>query len=178
MRARYASTASAPAKLEAEMAEIAHEIGTLKASDGPDLDALKIEVEDIQRAVAAAENAAIDAEAAHAAARQALEATRTPLTEAERRVQRLETEAKTLSKVLAVETKNMWPPVMDHVQVEKGFEKALGAALGDDLDAPVDPTAPMRWVGSAVDPSDPALPQGAAAACPNMSRLRPNLPAA
>ena len=149
------------AKLETEMAGIAHEIGTLKASDGPNLDALKIEVEDIQRAVAAAENAAIDAEAAHAAARQTLEATRTPLTEAERRVQRLETEAKTLSKVLAVETKNMWPPVMDHVQVEKGFEKALGAALGDDLDAPVDPTAPMRWVGSAVDPSDPALPQGA-----------------
>jgi chromosome segregation protein len=148
-------------KLEAEMAEIAREVDTLKASDGPNLDALRIEVEDIQRAVAAAENAAIDAEAAHAAARQALEATRAPLTEAERRVQRLETEAKTLSKVLAVETKNMWPPVMDHVQVEKGFEKALGAALGDDLDAPVDPSAPMRWVGSAVDASDPALPQGA-----------------
>ena len=75
------------------MAGIAHEVGTLKASDGPDLDALKIEVEDIQRAVAAAENAAIDAETAHAAARKALEAMRTPLTEAERRVQRLETEA-------------------------------------------------------------------------------------
>jgi len=149
------------AKLEAEMAGIAHEVDTLKATDGPNLESLKNEVDDIQRAVAAAENAAIDAEAAHAAARQALEATRTPLTEAERRVQRLETEAKTLSKVLAVETKNMWPPVMDHVHVEKGYEKALGAALGDDLDAPVDPTAPMRWVGSAVDPGDPALPEGA-----------------
>jgi chromosome segregation protein len=149
------------AKLEAEMAEIAREVGTLKAGDGPNLDSLKNEVEDIQRAVAAAENAAIDAEAAHAAARQALEASRTPLSEAERRVQRLETEAKTLSKVLAVETKNMWPPVMDNVQVEKGFEKALGAALGDDLDAPVDPTAPMRWVGSAIASDDPALPGGA-----------------
>jgi len=151
------------AKLEAEMAEIAREVDTLKASDGPNLETLKLEVEDIQRAVAAAENAAIDAEAAHAAARQALEATRTPLTEAERRVQRLETEAKTLSKVLAVETKNMWPPVMDHVQVEKGYEKALGAALGDDLDAPVDPSAPMRWVGSTVDSAEPALPEGAQA---------------
>ncbi len=149
------------AKLEAEMTGIADEIGALQATDGPDLDTLKLAVEDIQQATAAAENAAIDAEAAHAAARQALEATRAPLAEAERRVQRLETEAKTLSKVLAVENKNLWPPVMDHVSVEKGYEKALGAALGDDLDAPIDPSAPMRWVGSAVDGADPALPDGA-----------------
>ena len=148
-------------RLEAEMAEIERQLGALKATDGPNLAALTMAVEDIQRATAAAENAAIDAEAAHAAARQALEATRAPLADAERRVQRLETEAKTLSKVLAVETKNLWPPVMDHVSVEKGFEKALGAALGDDLDAPIDPSAPMRWVGSTIDPSDSALPDGA-----------------
>jgi chromosome segregation protein len=151
------------AKLEAEMAEIVREIGTLQATDGPDLASLKIAVDDIQQATAAAENAAIDAEAAHAAARQALEATRAPLADAERRVQRLETEAKTLSKVLAIENKNLWPPVMDHVSVEKGYEKALGAALGDDLDAPIDPSAPMRWVGSTIDPSDPRLPEGASA---------------
>ncbi|MFA6267376.1 MAG: chromosome segregation protein SMC [Pseudolabrys sp.] len=149
------------ARIEAELAEVAREVDTLKASAGPDLAALTLEVEDIQRALANAENAAVDAEAAHAAARAALEATRNPLTEAERRVQRLETEAKTLSKVLAVESKNLWPPVMDNITVDKGFEKALGAALGDDLDAPVDPTAPMRWVGSAVDATDPALPDGA-----------------
>jgi chromosome segregation protein len=154
--------ANRSARLEAEITEITSELGALQATDGPDLAALTAAVDDIQRATATAENAAIDAEAAHAAARQALEATRAPLAEADRRVQRLETEAKTLSKVLAVETKNLWPPVMDHVSVEKGFEKALGAALGDDLDAPVDPSAPMRWVGSAIDASDPALPDGAA----------------
>lgn len=151
------------AKLETEIAEITREVGTLQATDGPDLAALTLAVEDIQRAVAEAENAAIEAEAAHAAARETLEATRAPLAEAERRVQRLETEAKTLSKVLAVENKNLWPPVMDHVSVEKGYEKALGAALGDDLDAPIDPSAPMRWVGSTVDPSDPVLPDGCSA---------------
>lgn len=150
-------------KIEAEMAEITREIETLDGRSGPDLAALTTEVEDLQQALANAENAAIDAEAAHAAARAALEASRTPLTEAERRVQRLETEAKTLSKVLAVESKNLWPPVMDHITVDKGFEKALGAALGDDLDAPIDATAPMRWVGSAVDANDPALPDGATA---------------
>ena len=75
-------------------------------------------------------------------------------------MQRLDTEAKTLMKLLAVETKNMWPPVIDNIVVEKGYEIALGAALGDDLDAPVDQTSAMRWVGAIADPSDPALPEG------------------
>ncbi|HVZ54211.1 MAG TPA: chromosome segregation SMC family protein, partial [Pseudolabrys sp.] len=148
------------ARSASELAEIERELSVLQANQGPDLAVLAQAVEEIQAAVAAAEAAALTAEAAHATARQELEATRNPLAEAERRVQRLETEAKTLSKVLAVETKNLWPPVMDAIAVDKGFEKALGAALGDDLDAPVDPSAPMRWMGSAIDPSDPALPDG------------------
>ena len=56
-----------------------------------------------------------------------------------------------------------WPPVMDALTVSEGYEKALGAALGDDLDAPVDQTAPMRWAGAGPDPSDPALPEGVTA---------------
>jgi chromosome segregation protein len=54
----------------------------------------------------------------------------------------------------------MWPPVIDLLTVAKGFEAALGGALGDDLDAPVDANAPLRWVGAAAD-GDPALPSGA-----------------
>lgn len=149
------------AKLESELAGIEQELATLQATDGPDLAALTAAVDAAQAAVAAADTAAVDAEVAHTVARQKLEAARGPLTEAERKAQRLETEAKTLSKVLAVETKNLWPPVMDNIAVEKGYEKALGAALGDDLDAPIDPTAPMRWMGSSVDPADPRLPDGA-----------------
>jgi chromosome segregation protein len=89
-------------------------------------------------------------EAAHVAARQKLEASRAPLAEAEKRVQRLETEAKTISKLLNGETKNLWPPIIDGVNVARGYEKALGAALGDDLDAPVDPSAPMRWTSGPI----------------------------
>src|SRR6202042_762451 len=100
-------------------------------------------------------------EAGHVAARQRLEATRAPLSEADRRVQRLETEARTISKLVNGETKNLWPPIIDGVTVAKGYEKALGAALGDDLDAPVDPSAPMRWTNSGVTEGDPALPAGA-----------------
>ena len=96
-------------------------------------------------------------------ARDDIDAARAPLAAAERSVQRLETEAKTIGKLLAVENKNLWPPVMDALSVAEGYEKALGAALGDDLDAPVDPSAPMHWAGAALDPSDPALPDGVTA---------------
>ncbi|MFN3656453.1 MAG: chromosome segregation SMC family protein, partial [Pseudolabrys sp.] len=148
------------ARLETEMAEIERELTALEADSGPDLAALTAAAEEAQAAVAAADAAALEAEAAHQSARAALDATRNPLAEAERKVQRLETEAKTLSKVLAVDTKNLWPPVMDSVAVDKGYEKALGAALGDDLDAPIDPSSPMRWAGAAIDAADPSLPEG------------------
>ena len=108
-----------------------------------------------------AEAAALRAEAAHSAARQGLDVARGPLAEAERRVHRLEAEAKALAKLIDVEAKKLWPPAIDLLTVEKGYEAALGAALGDDLEAPVDPASPIRWAGAATDDSDPALPDGA-----------------
>ncbi len=147
------------ARLDAEFANA--EAGLAAAGSGqPDLPALESALATAQAALMEAETAAREAETAHADARGEVEAARAPLAAAERRAQRLETEAKTIGKLLAVENRNLWPPVMDAVRVEKGFEKALGAALGDDLDAPLDASAPMHWAGAALDPSDPALPEG------------------
>jgi chromosome segregation protein len=144
-------------RLEAELANI--EAGLAATDSGqPDIAALGTALESALSALAEAETAARDAEVAHTRAREEIDAARAPLATAERGVQRLETEAKTIGKLLAVENKNLWPPVMDALGVEKGYEKALGAALGDDLDAPVDVSAPMRWAGAAIDPTDPQLP--------------------
>jgi chromosome segregation protein len=150
-------------KFEREIAEVEAELASLKAAGAAqhDLAGLKSASEAAQGAVAEAEAATVRAEAAHSAARQALDVARRPLAEAERRTNRLEAEAKALAKVLHVDAKNLWPAIIDDVKVEKGYEPALGAALGDDLEAPVDPKAPMRWSGAAIDPSDPALPDGA-----------------
>ncbi|HZP79967.1 MAG TPA: AAA family ATPase [Pseudolabrys sp.] len=145
------------ARLDGEIAGIERELATLAGGETTDI---KAAVENAQAALEQAVEAARAAEAAHAQARSELEESRTPLAEAERHAQRLETEAKTISKVLAVDTKNMWPPVMDSLTVDKGYEKALGAALGDDLDAPIDVSSPMHWGGAAVDGTDPALPAG------------------
>ncbi|MBZ0147780.1 MAG: AAA family ATPase, partial [Pseudorhodoplanes sp.] len=151
------------AKFKREIAEVEAELAKLGAAGAAqhDLTALKSASEAAHNAVTEAETATVRAEAAHSAARQALDVARRPLTEAERRTNRLEAEAKALAKVLHVDAKNLWPAIIDDVKVEKGYEAALGAALGDDLEAPVDPKAPMRWSGAAIDPSDPTLPDGA-----------------
>ncbi|MGZ5872691.1 MAG: chromosome segregation protein SMC [Bradyrhizobium sp.] len=125
-----------------------------------DLAALAAAMEAAQQSLAQCESAAQGSEAGHVAARSKLEAARSPLNEADKRVQRLETEARTISKLVNGETKNLWPPIIDGITVAKGYEKALGAALGDDLDAPVDPSAPMRWTNAGVAEGDPALPEG------------------
>src|SRR5262245_1754981 len=150
-------------RLEREIGEVQAELSGLESEGrgGVNPAALAASVEQAQQAVAQAEAEALRAEAAHSGARQALDVARSPLAEAERRANRLETEAKTLRKLLHVDAGNLWPKAIDNVTVGKGYEAALGAALGDDLDAPVDPQSPMRWGGAAIDPSDPALPAGA-----------------
>jgi chromosome segregation protein len=148
------------ARISSEVADIERELTTLQPGDSG---ALTTVLEGAQAALTEAEAAAVAAEAAHNVARSEMDAARATLAESEKRIQRLETEAKTLSKVLSLETRNLWPPVIDHISVEKGYEKALGAALGDDLDAPVDPSSPMHWSAVASDSADPGLPEGVAA---------------
>jgi chromosome segregation protein len=150
------------ARLGQEIANVEAEIERLTqtTSGFGDIDELAALMETAQEILLQAEGTVSEAETAHVAARQTLEASRAPLNEADKKVQRLETEARTISKILNGETKNLWPPIIDGVSVTKGFEKALGAVLGDDLDAPVDPSAPMRWTDAGVHEDDPALPDG------------------
>src|SRR6516165_990515 len=154
-RALVADAEAALGELDAGLAE--------SGTDAPDLAALVSGVAGAQSVLTEAEAAAQAAEAAHRQAREAVDAAREPLAAAERTVQRLETEAKTIRKLFAVENKNLWPPVMDAVTVAESYEKALGAALGDDLDAPIGSSAPMHWAGAAAESTDPALPAGAVA---------------
>src|SRR3954466_8102810 len=162
-------------RLEAQIGEVENELAHLDdpANGAPDVMALAAAAEAAQAAVDQAEAAALRAEAAHSGARQALDVARGPLGEADRRVHRLEAEAKALAKLIDVEAKKLWPPAIDLLTVDKGYEAALGAALGDDLEAPVDPASPIRWGGArcvrvppsggggAPADSDPVLPPGA-----------------
>ena len=158
------------ARLDQEIVSVQGETERLaqQTSGFGDLGALTAAIEAAQLTLAQGEATTREREADHSGARGqldiargAVEAARGPLLEADKRAQRLETEARTIAKILNGESKNLWPPVIDGISVAKGYEKALGAALGDDLDAPVDPSAPMRWTDAGVREGDPALPEGA-----------------
>jgi len=150
------------ARLDQDMANVERDEQKLAQDTSAlgDLAALAAAMETAQESLALSESTSQASEAGHVAARSRLEAARAPLNEADKRVQRLETEARTISKLVNGETKNLWPPIIDGITVAKGYEKAIGAALGDDLDAPVDPSAPMRWTNAGVTAGDPALPEG------------------
>src|SRR6266480_4849911 len=154
-RERLARLEQDVANVQAEEQKLAQETSGLG-----DLAELAGAMESAQQALAQSELATQTSEFNHVAARQKLEAARAPLNEADKSVQRLETEARTISKLVNGATKNLWPPIIDGVTVAKGYEKALGAVLGDDLDAPVDPSAPMRWTNPGASDGDPALPEG------------------
>jgi chromosome segregation protein len=82
---------------------------------------------------------------------------------AETRRAKLAAEVQALAELLQSATaKQKAAPILDALEVEPGFETALGAALGDDLSAPLEGDAPARW--SALAPYEAAqkLPEGAA----------------
>ncbi|GAB5468543.1 MAG: chromosome segregation protein SMC [Rhodospirillales bacterium] len=85
----------------------------------------------------AAQSQALEAmAAAQQSARGRLDGERRALAERERELERLAGEAAGLAAVIAPEEGVAGPPLLDRVRVAKGYEVALGAALGDDLSAP------------------------------------------
>ncbi|RWB07548.1 chromosome segregation protein SMC [Mesorhizobium sp.] len=106
------------------------------------------------------EAAAIAAEQAVAEARAAESAARPPVQDAKAELARIETEARTLAKIVNAASGDLFPSVLEQISVERGYETALGAALGEDLDVPLDRSAPVHWGQSEVQPGDAALPEG------------------
>jgi chromosome segregation protein len=121
----------------------------------------------------AAAEALAAAEAELSAARSALEAAEAARTEAARaegqaqdaarevraRLDAAEAEARGLSRLLKDPAEDGFAPAVDSITPERGLEAALAAALGDDLDAALDPRANAFWKGAPAPLS--TLPPGA-----------------
>jgi chromosome segregation protein len=121
----------------------------------------------------AAEQALTTAETALAEARAAVDTTEAKRTQAlaaeseardaarkaEDALRQLRTEAEGLKRLLQTGRKADYPPALDHVNPERGYEAALAAALGEDLDAALDARAPAYWAGASAEP--PKWPKGA-----------------
>lgn len=138
-----------------QLAEIGERIGEL-----PDPAQKREELEEALAMQEEVEISAADAEATVAVARAAENTARQPVSDARAELQRIETEAATLAKILNAGGNDLFPAVLEQLRVERGFETALGAALGEDLDVPLDAEAPAHW--GLVEPAgdDPTLPDG------------------
>ena len=129
-------------------------------------EAARYESDAARAAVARAEAERTEMERARAAERQAAEASHATAAEflqkENGRLTKLRAEESGVAAALKSAADSLWPPLLDALSVEPGFEKALGAAFGDDLEASSDRGAPVHWL--ALDPvSDaPPLPEGVA----------------
>lgn len=143
------------ADVDRELSDIISRVAGL-----PDPAEKRLLVEDAMALLEETEAAAIAAEQAVAEARAAESAARPPVQDAKAELARIETEARTLTKILNAASGDLFPSVLEQISVERGYETALGAALGEDLDVPLDRSAPVHWGESEIQPGDAALPDG------------------
>ena len=126
----------------------------------PELAVARSALETAQAELTAAREAVEAAEAARGDMARAEAEARTAARAAEDRLGRLQTEARGLAQLL-VSGKRDHPPALDKVSAAKGYEAALAAALGDDLDAALDARAAAHWAGA--EAPVPVWPQGVTA---------------
>ena len=149
------------AQFSSQSEDLAQQLADLEASSGGTerLSELNADADRISALLEDAAAALSEAEAAEEQARSNEDHSRTALADAKLARQEIETELATLLKLLA--PANEWTPIVEDVRIESGYEHAVGAAFGDDLDAAAEDSAPAHWrkIGGTGD--EPALPDGA-----------------
>ena len=152
-RRRQSQLSSEIDRLKGEMARIedaASLVGRLRDAKAAEQDA-EAALQDAERAVETAEstlNSTREAETSAQAPRDA----------AQQDVRALEAEIAGLHKLLRKAEGPKAPPVVERIRTQDGYEKAIAAALGDDIEAPTDRSAAMYWGGASL--ASQSLPQG------------------
>jgi chromosome segregation protein len=144
-------------KLERETDTARTALERAGAQDGPDLAALEAGVGGRASALEAARSALAAAEAALTDLRDTAGEAKDAARDARGDVIALEREQASLERLLAPgETGDR---ALDDVSAAAGYEQALAAALGEDLEAGLSPEAARRWTSAGVNAA--ALPAGA-----------------
>jgi chromosome segregation protein len=136
-------------KLEREAADIEQRRAALQARVGSTADAavLASAVTLAQTVAQDAEQAAGHSEVALRVSRQLEADKRQTYDDARRKAERLQTEVRTLTNLLKAGGGDLWPSLVDSISVQPGYEGALAAALGEDIEASADEGAPVFWRG-------------------------------
>ena len=144
------------ARVDAEVAAL----GDSSALAATQADSVKA-AEAAEAAIGAAENALQEAEADREATAAELAGIEAGLAEARAALAALKGEASTLERALAAARSDA-DRILDQLRVAPGYEAALAAALGDDLDAGTHRDAPRSWGSADATTDDPSLPAGTA----------------
>ena len=130
----------------------------LGGAENPATTAAKTALDEAEAALIAARGALEAAEADRARASDVEAAARDAARKTEDQLGRLKTEARGLAQLLASERKEGYRRAVDAVAADRGYEAALAAALGDDLNAALDDKASAYWAGA--DAAKASWPKG------------------
>jgi chromosome segregation protein len=168
-RARRQSIEAQRQERQAQIEKLKSQLLALEAQTreivgrAPDASKLKVTAEAGQRLmteIAVIEAQALTAEeAAQAAALEAEDKSETAR-RADLAAGKLKTEVETLKKLLMPSDAGGLPPILDAIRVAAGYEMALAAALGDDLEAPAAEGAALHWRLNPAVERDAPLPAG------------------
>jgi len=154
-KARHARLAEQKTSVASELEGITR---TIAALAGPA--SSQVVITEAQNAMVQAESKLQEATSNIETARNTETTSRGPLEKAEGELRELDAEARTLRQILNRGEQDLFPAVLERMSVEPGFEAALGAALGEDLDISIDTNAPVHWGEAGSGEQDEKLPEG------------------
>jgi chromosome segregation protein len=151
-------------KLQAEQAKLAETRSAIEDEIAADFDlaARRSALSEAETLHSNAESALQAAAAALEAAIKAHDATIEPSRQAQARLERLAGERDALQAMVLQNHDENHAPIVDSVTVEAGYEVALGAALGDDLEVAANDKAAAHWGALGENGADAPLPDNVA----------------
>ena len=145
-------------RAQADIARLANQMDEL--GEGADHvaaeDKAKRLAADAAKTLSAAEASLADAETGRAKAAEQRDAHESALAAARASLAAARSEREALARALA----QSGGAALAEVRAEPGYERALAAALGDDLEAALGGDGPRRWTGSEPQAGDPPLAAG------------------
>ena len=150
--ARAAETRRADAegrstRLRSALEAAEREGAALAAAVDPQAGSARAVLDEALAALAAARTALQAADRDRAEAARGEAEARDAARRADDALRRVKTEAQGLAQLAASAAgKSAYAPVLDQVRAPAGLERAVAAALGDALDAALDPRAPAHWL--------------------------------
>jgi chromosome segregation protein len=161
---RLDEAAARVARTERAMEQARAERAQLAAGVDPGVAAAEARLLAAQEALTHARHEIERAEAARSDAQLAEGDARDEARHLDDDLRRLKTEAQALAALTRAPPGAKFTPALDVVKPERGYEAALAAALGEDLDAALDRKAPSFWAGADARTGD--WPKGASPLAP------------